>query len=314
MRFFLGGESVPEGKSRPAGRDVVAAVSTAGKVASGPFIRFYRTSPLGALALAVLVVIGLTALFANQLTPHDPSKINVDLIIASPSASHLLGNDFIGRDVFSRLIVGTRITLLVAFVSVSMGVGVGFFWGVSTGYIGGRYDLLGQRVLDVLLSFPTIILALLLMVPLGRGLGTVIIAIAVVTVPGAARLVRSTALSVKEEVYVDGARAVGASSLRIILRHVAPQCFAPMMVIATIDLGGAIFAEATLSFLGVGIPPPTPSWGRMLGGGGGPGAFTPPWWLVVSPGLAITITVLCFNLVGDGLRDHLDPRLRGRLG
>ena len=301
-----------EGRSRSAGRDVGAAVSTAAKAASGPFIRFYRTSPLGALALAVLVVIGLTALFANQLTPHDPAEINIDLIKAPPSARHLLGNDFIGRDVFSRLIMGTRISLLVAFVSVTMGVGVGFFWGVSTGYIGGRYDLLGQRVLDVLLSFPTIILAMLLVVPLGRGLGTVILAIAVVTVPGAARLVRSTALSVKEEVYVDGARAVGASSLRIIVRHVAPQCFAPMMVISTIDLGAAIFAEATLSFLGMGIPPPHPSWGRMLGASL-QGTFTPPWWLVVSPGIAITITVLCFNLIGDGLRDHLDPRLRGRL-
>ena len=296
----------------PVGRYVVAAVSTAGKVASGSFMRFYRSSPLGALALVLLVVIGLTALFAGFISPYDPLDTDFTLLKDPPSASHLLGTDLIGRDVLSRIVFGTRITLLVAFVSVSMGVGVGFFWGVSSGYIGGRYDLLGQRVLDVLLSFPTIILALLLMVPLGRGIGTVVIAIAVVTVPGAARLVRSAALSVKEEVYVEGARAVGASPLRIILRHVAPQCFAPMMVIATIDLGSAIFAEATLSFLGMGIQPPTSSWGRSLGASL-QGNFTPSWWLVVFPGLAITITVLCFNLVGDGLRDHLDPRLRGRL-
>ena len=301
-----------ESRSRPAGRDIVAAASTAGKAAIGPFIRFYRSSPLSALALVVLLAIGTIAIFATQVAPYDPLDPNFSRIKASPSASHIMGNDFIGRDVLSRVIMGTRISLLVAFVSVAMGVGVGFFWGVSTGYIGGRFDLLGQRVLDVLISFPSIILALLLIVPLGRGLGTVIIAIAVVTVPGAARLVRSAALSVKEDVYVDGARAVGASPLRIIIRHVAPQCFAPMMVIATIDLGGAIFTEATLSFLGVGIPPPHPSWGRMLGASL-QGTFTPPWWLVVFPGLAITITVLCFNLVGDGLRDHLDPRLRGRL-
>ena len=301
-----------ESRSRPAGRDIVAAASTAGKAACGPFVRFYRSSPLSALALVVLLAIGIIAIFATQVAPYDPLDPNFSRIKASPSASHIMGNDFIGRDVLSRVIMGTRISLLVAFVSVAMGVGVGFFWGVSTGYIGGRFDLLGQRVLDVLISFPSIILALLLIVPLGRGLGTVIIAIAVVTVPGAARLVRSAALSVKEDVYVDGARAVGASPLRIIIRHVAPQCFAPMMVIATIDLGGAIFTEATLSFLGVGIPPPHPSWGRMLGASL-QGTFTPPWWLVVFPGLAITITVLCFNLVGDGLRDHLDPRLRGRL-
>ena len=299
--------------SRPAGRDIVSSLPTAGRAAIGPFIRFYRSSPLSALALALVFVIGLIAIFATQVAPYDPLDPNFTRIKASPSASHIMGNDFIGRDVLSRIIMGTRISLLVAFVSVTMGVGVGFFWGVSTGYIGGRFDLLGQRVLDVLISFPSIILALLLIVPLGRGLGTVIIAIAVVTVPGAARLVRSAALSVKEDVYVDGARAVGASPLRIIIRHVAPQCFAPMMVIATIDLGGAIFTEATLSFLGVGIPPPTPSWGRMLGASL-QGTFTPPWWLVIFPGLAITITVLCFNLVGDGLRDHLDPRLRGRLG
>ena len=301
-----------ESRSKPAGRDIVAAASTAGRAAIGPFIRFYRSSPLSALALVVLLAIGTIAIFATQIAPYDPLYPNFARIKASPSASHIMGNDFIGRDVLSRVIAGTRISLLVASVSVAMGVGVGFFWGVSTGYIGGRFDLLGQRVLDVLISFPSIILALLLIVPLGRGLWTVIMAIAVVTVPGAARLVRSAALSVKEDVYVDGARAVGASPLRIITRHVAPQCFAPMMVIATIDLGGAIFTEATLSFLGVGIPPPHPSWGRMLGASL-QGTFTPPWWLVVFPGLAITITVLCFNLVGDGLRDHLDPRLRGRL-
>lgn len=294
------------------GRHVVTAVSTVGKVASGSFMRFYRASPLGAIALVILAVIGLTAICADFISPYDPLDTNFTLLLDPPSASHFLGTDLIGRDVLSRILFGTRITLLVAFVAVIMGVGVGFFWGVSSGYLGGRYDLLGQRVLDVLLSFPGIILALLLMIPLGRGVGTVIIAIAVVTAPGAARLVRSAALSVKEEAYVDGARAIGASPLRIILRHVAPQCFAPMMVIATIDLGAAIFAEATLSFLGMGIQPPTPSWGRMLGQTL-QGNFTPSWWLVIFPGLAITITVLCFNLFGDGLRDHLDPRLRGRL-
>ena len=299
-------------QSSQSGRDVITALVNACKTSMGPAVRFYRSSPPGAFALALLTIIIIVALFANQIAPYDALHTEFTMLKAAPSASHLMGTDLVGRDVFSRIIVGTRISLLVAFVSVTMGVGVGFFWGVSTGYIGGKFDLFGQRILDVLLSFPSLILALLLMVPLGRGFGTVVLAIAVITVPGAARLVRSTALSVTEMAYVDGARAIGASPMRIIRRHVAPQCFAPMMIIATIDLGGAIFTEATLSFLGMGIPPPHPSWGRMMGASL-QGLFTPPWWLVIYPGVAITITVLCFNLVGDGLRDHLDPRLRGKL-
>ena len=301
-----------EDQSSPGGRDVVTAVVNSCKTFVGPTVRFYRSSPPGALALALLTIVVIVALFANQIAPYDALHTDFTMLKASPTASHPMGTDLVGRDVLSRIIVGMRISLLVAFVSVAMGVGVGFFWGVSTGYIGGKFDLLGQRILDVLLSFPSLILALLLMVPLGRGFGTVVLAIAIITVPGAARLVRSTALSVTETAYVDGARAIGASSMRIIRRHVAPQCFAPMMIIATIDLGGAIFTEATLSFLGMGIPPPHPSWGRMMGASL-QGMFTPPWWLVIYPGVAITITVLCFNLVGDGLRDHLDPRLRGKL-
>ena len=262
-------------QSSQGGRDVITALVNACKTSMGPAVRFYRSSPPGEFALALLTIVVIVALFANQIAPYDALHTDFTMLKAAPTASHPMGTDLVGRDVLSRIIVGTRVSLLVAFVSVAMGVGVGFFWGVSTGYIGGRFDLLGQRILDVLLSFPSLILALLLMVPLGRGLGTVVLAIAVITVPGAARLVRSTALSVTQMAYVDGARAIGASSMRIIRRHVAPQCFAPMMIIATIDLGGAIFTEATLSFLGMGIPPPHPSWGRMMGASL-QGMFTPP--------------------------------------
>jgi ABC-type dipeptide/oligopeptide/nickel transport system permease subunit len=202
--------------------------------------------------------------------------------------------------------------MVVAISSVLIGETLGFAWGVVSGYMGGKVDMVSQRLLEVMMSFPTLILALLLMSGLGAGLHTVVIAIAVTRIPGSARIIRSVVLSVKEMAYVEAVRCLGASTPRIMLRHVAPQCIAPMLVVASLNLGIAIFAEAALSFLGVGIPPPTPSWGNMLGGVLAE-AFRPPWWIVLFPGLAITITILACNLLGDALRDFLDPRLRQRL-
>jgi ABC-type dipeptide/oligopeptide/nickel transport system permease subunit len=193
-----------------------------------------------------------------------------------------------------------------------MGDAVGFLWGLISGYLGRRFDMVSQRVLDVLLSFPTLILAMLMMVGLGAGLHTVIIAIAVTRVPLSTRVIRSVALSVREFAYVDAARAVGATPVRIMLRHVAPQCLAPLLVIVSLNLGTAIFAEAALSFLGLGVPPPTPSWGNMLGGVLAE-AFRPPWWMVLTPGIAITLTIMAANLFGDALRDFLDPKLKRAL-
>ena len=212
----------------------------------------------------------------------------------------------------SRVIIGTRITLLVAFISVATGDAVGFSWGILSGYFGGKFDLISQRFLDVLFSFPSVILALLLLVALGEGVNTVIVAIAVTRVPGSTRVVRAVVLSVKEMSYVEAARAVGASPLRVMWLHISPQCIAPMLVVASASLGGAIFSEAALSFLGLGIPPGTPSWGNLLGGVLVE-SLQMPWWLVAFPGIAITLTILAFNLFGDGLRDFLDPKLRGRL-
>jgi peptide/nickel transport system permease protein len=196
--------------------------------------------------------------------------------------------------------------------SVIIGDGIGFALGVLSGYSGKTFDMILQRVLEVLLAFPTLILAMLLLIGLGAGLRTVIIAIAVTRVPGTCRVVRSVVLSVREYQFVEAARALGASPWRIMRRHVAPQCVAPWLVLVTVNLGSAIFAEAALSFLGIGIQPPAPSWGNMLGGVLAE-AFKPPWWLVLFPGLVITITVLCCNLLGDSLRDLLDPRIRKRL-
>jgi peptide/nickel transport system permease protein len=275
--------------------------------------RFLRSSPLGAGAAVCLVVIIFAAIFASQLAPYDPDTNDYSAARQAPSAAHWLGTDNLGRDVLTRILYGLRISLLVSIASVALGVTIGMLWGISSGYIGGRYDILSQRLIEVLTSFPTLILALLLSVSLGPGLRTVIIAVAITQIPLATRITRSVVLSVKELAFVEAARCIGASPGRIMLRQVAPQCIAPVLVIATLNLGAAIFAEASLSFLGVGILPPTPSLGNMLGGVLAQ-SFKPPWWLAVFPGVMIALAVLAANLLGDALRDFLDPRLSKRLG
>ncbi len=252
------------------------------------------------------------AIFAPLLAPKDPLEANYSALLEPPSFDFPLGTDGLGRDTLSRLLAGTRVTLMVSVIAVAISKIIGFSWGVMSGYVGGRFDLISQRFLDVLLSFPSVILALLLLVALGSGKWTVVIAIAATGISGTTRIIRSVALSVSRMDYVQAAHAIGASPTRIMVQHVAPQCIAPLLVVASASLGGAIFTEAALSFLGLGIPPPDPSWGNMLGGIL-VASFKPPWWLVVFPGAAITVTILAFNLFGDALRDHLDPKLRGRL-
>ena len=274
--------------------------------------RFVRSSPLGTVALAFLVVVVVLALLADVITYWDPLLTNYGSTREAPSAEHLLGTDHLGRDVWSRIVTGARISLFVAFVAVMAGDGVGLVWGIVSGYFGGRVDMVSQRVLDALLSFPGLILAMLLLVGLGAGLSTVIIAIAVTRIPLSTRVIRSVTLTTRSLAYVEAARTVGASPLRILAQHIAPQCIAPFLVLVSANIGVAITTEAGLSFLGIGIPPPTPTWGNMLGGVLAE-SFRPPWWLVVYPGLALTATVLAANLFGDALRDFLDPRLRGRL-
>ena len=276
------------------------------------FINFCRSSVLASVAIVILIGVIFMAVFADIITPHDPLKAYFTDLKKPPSAEFLMGTDHIGRDVLSRIILGSRITIYVAIMSIFFGNGIGFIWGVTTGFFGGKLDLFSQRILDILMAFPTVILALLVLASIGAGLTSVIIAIAISSVPNATRIIRSVSLSVSEMAYVDAARAIGANPVRIMFKHIAPQCIAPFMVIASAGLGGAIFAEAALSFLGMGIPPPTPTWGNMLGGVLA-NVFKPPYWLVIAPGVAITLTVLAFNLLGDSLRDYLDPRLRGRL-
>jgi peptide/nickel transport system permease protein len=269
-------------------------------------------TPVGATSAVLLLAMALMALLATRLAPFDPLEANYASTRQPPSAEHLLGTDHLGRDTLSRLIYGARVTLLVAFVSVVVGDTAGLCWGILSGYIGGRFDLISQRFLDILMSFPTLILAMLLMIGLGQGLHTVIVAIAVTRIPIATRIVRAVALAVKELPYVEAARAEGASAPRIMLFHISPQCLASFLVVVSAHLGIAIFTESALSFLGLGVPPPHPSWGNMLGGVLAE-SFKPPWWMVVFPGAAITVTILAANLFGDSFRDYLDPKLRGQI-
>jgi peptide/nickel transport system permease protein len=268
---------------------------------------FARRNPLsvvgGIVGLAIIVV----ALAAPWIAPREPLKTNFLRMSKPPDRQAWFGTDQVGRDTLSRVIYGARTSLFVAFSAVLLGTTVGSLWGVACGYLGGRFDLLSQRVMEVLQAFPDLILAMAISMAIGTGLPAVIVAIAITRIPFGGRVIRSVALSVREMPYVEAARAAGAPSLRIMARHVLPQCLAPYLVLATTHLGVAIVIEAALGFLGVGVPPPTPTWGNMLADA--ITALVPQWWLVLYPGLAITVTVLAFNLLGDGIRDTLDPRL-----
>jgi len=268
---------------------------------------FARRNPLSVVGAIVAFAIILMAIFAPWIAPRDPLKANFTRMNKAPDALAYFGTDQVGRDTLSRVIHGARTSLFVAFAAVLLGTTTGSLWGVACGYLGGRFDLVSQRIMEVLQAFPDLILAMAISMAIGTGLPAVIVAIAITRVPFGGRVIRSVALSVREMQYVEAGRASGASALRIMGLHVLPQCVAPYLVLATTHLGVAIVIEAALGFLGVGVPPPTPTWGNMLAD-----AITnlvPSWWLVLFPGLAITITVLAFNLLGDGIRDTLDPRL-----
>jgi peptide/nickel transport system permease protein len=271
--------------------------------------RFARRSPVPAVWGMVAVVMTLMGVFAPAVAPDDPFRPNPLARAQEPSGKHWLGTDFIGRDVLSRIIHGTKWSLFVAVTSVLLGTTLGALWAIASAFFGGTFDLLGQRLGEVLLSFPPILLALLLASALGASTFTVILSIAATRVAYGMRIIRSQALVVNEIQYVEAARSLGSSAWRIMFRHIAPQCIGPYLILITTSLGIAIVLEATLGFLGAGIPPPTPTWGNMLGDAAS--MLIPKWHLVVFPGLAIVIAALAFNQFGDGLRDALDPRLRG---
>jgi ABC-type dipeptide/oligopeptide/nickel transport system permease subunit len=271
---------------------------------------FTRRSPLSAFWGVIAIAILAMAVSAPLISPYDPLKSNFRTMQKAPNEENLFGTDQIGRDTLSRVIHGSRISLTVAVAAVLLGTTLGSIWGLASGYLGGRFDIVSQRIIEFLQAFPDLILAMAIAMALGSGTGTVIIAIAITRIPFGGRVIRAVVLSLTERSFVEAARSLGASDLRIMARHILPQCIAPYLILATTHLGVAIIIEASLGFLGVGIPPPTPTWGNMLADALNAG-IVPPWWLVLFPGLAITITVLAFNLLGDGIRDMLDPRLRG---
>ena len=276
----------------------------------GSMAYYIRRYPLGAIGALIFTVFVLTAILAPFLTSFDPTSTNARTSLARPGAAgHHLGADFMGRDMFSRIIYGARISLAVGIGSTLLGCLFGVTIGLTSGYFGGWLDLIVQRFMDVMQSLPLLVMALVMAASLGPSLGNTIIAIAIPTIPNIARIIRSNTLQLREMPYVEAARAVGMGELQIAIRHVLPNTIAPLIVLGTAQLGSAILTEASLSFLGLGIPEPHPSWGRMLSESAAEYVRTAPW-LVIFPGIAISLAVFGTNLLGDALRDILDPRQR----
>lgn len=271
---------------------------------------FVARKPLGAAGAAIIIVMVVMATAGPLITFYDPIEWNLRDKLVAPNLSHWLGTDQMGRDLWTRMMMGARVSLLVGFVSVAFGSGLGGILGIVSGWYGGKVDQGIQRVMDSLLSIPTLILALAITAALGQSLTNIIIAIGLVQIPRANRIVRSQVMAVKESQFVEAARAIGAGDIRIMVSHITPQCVAPWLIIATGALGIAILTEAALSFLGLGVPPPSPSWGGMLSGPARDYFVQAPW-MAIWPGLGLSLAVYGFNLFGDGLRDVLDPRLRG---
>ena len=274
-------------------------------------LQFGRRKPLSAAAGVVVVVACLLALLAPWIAPYGPDDVDLLARLNGPSSAHWLGTDQFGRDVWSRVMYGGRTSLAVGIGATALGIGMGVVFGLLSGYAGGGLDLVIQRLMDAVMALPPIILLMVLATTLSPSLRNVIIAISILITPGASRVVRGATLGTKEMLYIEAARAIGASAPRIVFRHVLPNVMAPIIVIASISVGSAIMIEAALGFLGLSVRPPTSTWGNMLNTGAQSYMERAPW-LALAPGLAIAMTVFSINLLGDGLRDVLDPRLRGR--
>jgi len=274
-------------------------------------VGFVRKKPLGAAGGAIIIAMLAAAVFADALAPYDQYHGDYGAQFVRPNAEHWFGTDEFGRDVFTRILYGAQIALFVGFTASMAGSTIGGLLGVVSAYAGGKVDLLLERFMDVLLAFPQLILALAVASILGPAVQNVVIAVAIPIIPRAARVVRATALSVKENVYVEAVSALGATRRRVVLQHILPNVVAPYIIMVTAQLAGAILAEAALSYLGLGAAEPTPSWGLMLSGSASAYAEKAPW-IGLFPGIAISLAVFGFNLFGDSLRDALDPKLRGR--
>jgi peptide/nickel transport system permease protein len=293
------------------GADVESELAAARSTPSQAFVKWVRQQPLGAASAAAVILMVVLAVFAPQIAPYDPVTNHYEFMELAPSAQFWLGTDQFGRDLLSRIIWGARTALFIGFTSAILGATIGLVLGVASAYFSGWFDLLFQRVMDVFLAFPLIIMALAVVAIFGTGAENVIMAITIPFIPRCARVVRSSALAIREIPYVDAARALGYGHLRIILRHMTPNVMAPYLIMLTTFLGQAILLEASLSYLGLGVQEPTPAWGLMLQGGAEEYAESAPW-IAIFPGLAITLAVFAFNLFGDAVRDTLDPKLRTR--
>ncbi len=271
--------------------------------------RFMRRYPLGTVGALLILVLMVMAVFAPLIATHDRFALSSRERRQAPSAQHYFGTDELGRDIFSRIVYGARISLQVGFISVGLGVTFGSLIGLLGAYFRGAVDFWLQRLVDALFAFPTIILALTIVAVLGASTTNVIVAVGIVSIPRISRVVRSAALAIMAQPYIEAAHAMGSNHRRIVLQHILPNVMAPIIVVATAGFGGAILSEASLSFLGVGTPPPNPSWGIMLSGAAQQFIRVAPW-MAIFPGIAISLAVFGFNLFGDALRDALDPRLR----
>ena len=277
---------------------------------AGRLNQFFKGKWLNVLAVFLIALFLLTSLLGRTLAPYDPNAPEIFNQLQAPSRAHLLGTDDLGRDILSRVMTGARISLGVAAIVLSIAVSLGCVVGGISGYVGGIYDDILMRVTDLFLAFPFLILAIAISASLGPSLRNTVIALSVVYWPWYARLVRGQVLLVKNREYVEAARSAGAADRRILVRHVFPNALSPVIVQLTLDIGYAILATSSLSFIGLGAQPPTPEWGAMINTARS--HFQDAWWFITFPGVALALTVLGFNLLGDGLRDFLDPRTRGQ--
>lgn len=274
-------------------------------------LRIAKQQPLGVVGGVLVVAFILLAAFPGLFAPYDPNRIGVGPRLGDPSMDHWMGLDSVGRDVFSRIVYGARVSVLIGFGAVAVGIGAGTVIGLVTGFFGGLVDTLIQRLIDTVMTVPGLILALVIVTVAGSGIPQIIFTIGVLIVPGTARVVRGSVLSEKNNQYIEAARVIGATPMRLMFRHLLPNVMAPIIVIMSVMVGAAILIETALAFLGLGIPPPEPTWGQMLSIDGRTFMLQQPW-LAIWPGLAITVIVLSLNLLGDSLRDITDPKLRMR--
>lgn len=275
-------------------------------------IREFSKNRMALAGLLFIILMLIFAIFAPLVATHDPSRIDTKNVLSGPSKGHIFGTDTLGRDIFSRIVYGSRISLSIGFIAVGIAVFIGVFFGSIAGYYGGRVDSLIMRFVDIMLCFPTFFLILAVIAILEPSIFNIMVVIGATGWMGVARLIRAEVLSLKERDYVTASRVMGASDSWIILRHLLPNAIAPVLVSATLGVGGAILVESSLSFLGIGVQPPTPSWGNILMDG--KSTLGVAWWLTIFPGIFILLTVLAYNLFGEGLRDLLEPRLKERSG